>query len=340
MDKVEFYLAEASVHEAMKNFSKMFKSLSKALRLDPKNEVALEKMWMSVELTKKFKESVKLHEKVLEFDAYNYLAWFNLGHGLAGIGEYYQAINAMEYSFLIREDFELGYLDCAEICCQVQDYTKALRIYLEAADQFGSEDEILVQIAECYIHLNDYKKAKKYLVQSLNEDPYNDEVYYFLGLCFMKENRISNAIASFQKAIEIEDRREEYYCDLAQAYVLNEEFGKADYFFRKATEIGPEQEFYWVKLAQFLIQKQRPDKALLVMEDADVHAVGPMLSFCKSACLFALDQRKEALQGLEEALVEDLDYYHVLFETYPQIMNDKAVCSMIQYYKGEAAFTH
>jgi tetratricopeptide (TPR) repeat protein len=339
MDKIEFYLAEASVHEAMKDFSRMFKSLSKALRLDPQNEVALEKMWMCVELTKKFKESVKIHEKVLDHDAYNYLAWFNLGHGLAGIGEYYKAINAMEYSFIINDEFELGYLDCAELCCQVQDYPKALRIYLEIAEQFESEEELLVQIADCYIHLGDYTKAKTYLIQALNQDQYNDEIYYFLGLCFMKEGKISNAITSFQKAIKIEDRREEYYCDLAQAYVANDEFGKAEFCFQRATEIGPEQEQYWVKHAQFLLQKQHPDKAMIVMEDADLHAVGPMLAYCRVACLYANNQRKEALKCLEEALIEDTKWHHILFETFPAIKEDKAICSMVQYYKGEAAYT-
>lgn len=339
MDKVEIYLAEASIHEAMKDFGRMYKSLSKALRLDPDNQVALEKIWMSVELSKKFKKSIQLHEWVLDQDAFNHLAWFNLGHALAGIGEYFKAISAMEYSYIVEPEFEHGYLDCADLCCQVRDYTRALRIYLEIAERFGMHEELMVQIAECHIELGEFAKAKKHLIQALKQDPYNDEVYYFLGQCFLNEGRIENAITSLQKAIEIEDRREEYYAELASAYVSNEEFGKADFFFRKSTEIGPEQEIYWIQHAAFLVSKERSDKALVVMEEADYHAVGSKLIFCRAACLFAADLRKEGLRCLESALTESIEDVDVLFDVYPVLRQDEKVCAMIHYYKGETAFS-
>ena len=110
-DLVDIHLCESTICEGMKDFDGMFDSLVEALRLDPQSEEALERIWISVELSKKYEESVFIHLEVLDDDAYSYQAWFNLGHAYACLGEYRKAIEALEFSFLINPDFELGYLD-------------------------------------------------------------------------------------------------------------------------------------------------------------------------------------------------------------------------------------
>ncbi len=334
-EKVELYLCGASIYESKKDFSKMFKFLSKALRLDPQNEEALDKIWMSVELSKKYDASIELHQKILDQDAFNYLAWFNLGHAYACLGEYQDAIDCLEYSYLINEDFEMGYLDCAELCCQVQDFRTALNIYQEAAEKFGSDEDHLVKLAECSIELKEYKEAKSYLIQALHIDQYNDEVYYNLGRCFREEGKHNNAISAFIKAIEIEDRREEYYLDLAESYVALNEFGKADFYFRKATEIGPEQELYWIRHAKFLVQRNKAHKACEILDEAEYHAVGTKLTFCRAACMIASNREKEGIKLLEEALSEDYSMSDVFFDILPEKKDDKNIVSMIRYYEGE-----
>ena len=106
-DRIEIHLCEAAIHENIKDFDRMFTALSKALREDPSNEEALERVWVSVELSKKYEESIALHLELLEHDSYLYHAWFNLGHAYSCIGEYRKAIEAIEYSFLINADFEV-----------------------------------------------------------------------------------------------------------------------------------------------------------------------------------------------------------------------------------------
>lgn len=88
------------------------------------------------------------------------MAWYNLGHAYSCLGEYEKAVEALEYSFLINSHFEQGYLDCAELCLQVNMYEKALRCYQEANEMFGPDAELIVYIAECLIKLNRHKEAK------------------------------------------------------------------------------------------------------------------------------------------------------------------------------------
>src|SRR5690606_22624009 len=136
-DLVDIALCEAYLYEKQKQYEKMFEALKEALRIDPSNEEALEKIWWSVENCKMYDESIVFHKELLDRDAYSYLAWFNLGQGHSCNGDYEEAIEAMEYSFLINPDFELGYLECAETCIQIGKYEQALRIYRELIDNFG-----------------------------------------------------------------------------------------------------------------------------------------------------------------------------------------------------------
>lgn len=334
-DLLDLYLCESAICEGMKDFERMFESLARALQLDPSSEEALDRIWISVELSKKYHESILVHERVLDVDAYTYQAWFNLGHAYACLGEYRKAIEAIEFSFLINPEFELGYLDCAELCSQEQDFAKALEIYRELVQRFGADCEDLVKMAECEFEMGLYEESRRTLVEAMQLDQYNDEVFYFLGKCFRAERRYGNAISALIKAIELEDRREEYYSELAQAYVCLEEYGKADFYFAKACEISPEQECYWLDHTRFLMRIQKYERALHVIEEADYHTFSAELLYCKATCLLKLDLRKKALRIMDEALVEQFNLHKILFEIYPEIHADREICSMVRYYQGE-----
>jgi tetratricopeptide (TPR) repeat protein len=334
-DLLDIFLCESSINESMRDFEGMFAALSKALAIDHLSEEALERIWVSVELSKKYEDSIALHEHLIELESFNYQAWFNLGHAYSCIGEYHKAIEAIEYSFIINPDFELGYLDCAEICAQVRDYAKALDIYREMIERFGADSDDLVKMAECEYELGQIEQSKRTLIRAMHLDHYNDEVYYFLGKCFLSQGKVQNAINTFIKAIELEDRREEYYADLAKAYALMDEKGKADFYFRKATEIGPEQEYYWIRHARFLIQADEHEKALEVIEEADYHTFGAELLYCKALCLLHLGFRKKGLKILGEALVENFSLHTIVYELAPDSQGDREIKSMVRYYQGE-----
>ncbi len=339
-DRIEIYLCEAAIHENIKDFDRMFSALSKALREDPSNVEALERVWVSVELSKKYEESITLHLELLENDSYLFQAWFNLGHAYSCMGEYRKAIEALEYSFLINADFELGYLDCAELCCQERLFGKALDIYQEMHSRFGADSDDMVKMAECQFEMKQIDESMETLVKAMRMDSYNDEVFYFIGKCFVAQNKLHNAKGAFIKAIELEDRREEYYAELANVYAKLNELGKADFYFRKATEIGPEQEYYWVQHCRFLISVREYEKALEVNEEADQHTFGAELIYCKAICLFKLDEKRKALKVLDEALVEQFSQHTIMYDLCPEFRQDAEIESIVKYYKGEFVQTH
>ncbi len=330
---VKIHLSEAYIFEHMKDFEKMFYSLKDTLTLDPNNEEALEKMWVSVELSKLYNESISFHLSFIDCNPYSYLAWYNLGQAYSCIGEYTKSIEALEYSFLINENFEVAFRDCADLCIQTKNYRKALNIYHDIITNFGIESEILVSISECHISLGNYRKAKKILLKAVKLDPYNDEVFFNLGECFTFEKKWHYAINAYRRAIEIEDRREEYYTNLGKAFAAIGEWNEAQLNFAKATEVGPEQNNCWLAYAEFLISISRSDLALDVLSQSEDHAVGTDLLYCQGVCLYNTGQEEQAYDVLAEAISEDYSAHTYMLELNPSLSMDKKIQSILNYYQ-------
>ncbi len=332
-ENAEIYLHESYVYEHMKQYDLMFDSLRKALTIDPNSVDALERIWLATELAKKHDQSLELHRSLVDMHPFNSLAWYNLGHAFAYKHLYRNAIDAIEYAFLIDPDFEIAYRDSAELCVETRRYGRALSILEEYIDRFGIDAEILVTMGTCFYHLSKYPKAIQVLNKSVKIDPYDDEAYYHLGMCYQQMRDWNKAIVYYQKALGLDDKREEYYAGIAACYYAKEDFVKANFYFSKATETGPELEEHWVSHVNFLIKIGELKEAMLVIDEADQHAVSPELIYCKVICLLKLDKRSEALCILDVALRDEFDAHPVLFSLMPELQEDLDVQSLIRYYK-------
>ena len=331
-DFVDILIGESFIHENMKDYNAMYDSLAEAIRLDSKNEEAMERVWISAELSRRYDDSVKLHKEIIESDPYNYQAWYNLGHGYTCIWEYEKAVESLEYSFIINPDFESAYLDCADTCRQIKDFEKALDIYNEAYHKFGSNHELMVNIAQCNISLNRIGIAKQWLLKAIKLDAYNDEAYFLLGECYAFDNVWYNAINAYHKAIQLENRREEYYLGLAKAYLAVEDYNKATVNFQLATQTGPEDTLYWREYASFLIKMGLLEEAEQVLDEADDYTYGADLVYCRAALNYLTKDKAECMVLMEEALMEDYAMHKIVFVLVPELNLDKELLSMIKYY--------
>ncbi|MCB9308618.1 MAG: hypothetical protein H6567_00995 [Lewinellaceae bacterium] len=331
-DMVDILIAESFISEHMKDYNAMYDSLAEAVQIDSSNEEAMERVWISAELSRRYEDSVALHKTIIDRDPYNYQAWYNLGHGYNCIWEYDKAIEALEYSFIINPQFESGYLDCADTCLQLKYFSRALDIYIEANKKFGPNSELMVNIAQCYMYLERLSLAKQWVLKSIKLDGYNDEAYFLLGECYAKENVWFNAINAYQKAIQLEDRREEYYLGLAKAFWAVEDYNKATINFQMATQTGPEETLYWREYVIFLTKLGLYDEALQILDEAEDYTYGVDLIFCRAAIYFMIEDREEAITLFEEGLLEDNSQYEYSYIIAPEMKLDKEFNSMIRYF--------
>ncbi len=331
----EILSAEASYYEIRKEYDLMYLALAKALLINVDDEYLYERVMLSVELSKNYIQCIDLHLKIIDIRPYSYMAWYNLGHAYSFEGEYEQAIDAFEYSFIINKDFENGYLDCADLCIQIKKYDKALGVLSEALEIVDNECETLLLMAFCQIQLANLSDAKYNLFKAIKLDPYNDEVYFNLGVCYSKENQWQNAIDAFHKAITLEDSTEDYYLHLGLSYYELGSFKKAGQYLRKAASKAPENSAYWSEYTKFLIKQGEIQQATDVLDEAEEYTFGADLLFCRSLILLREGKKAQAFELLSEALVEGFHFHTILFDIDPELMLDSEICAIIKYYKIE-----
>ena len=125
-------------------------SLKSCLEIDNENEEALNRIWFSVELTESYEESIDFHQKLIDSNPYNDLAWNNLGHAYKGLKLHEKAIEAFEYVMAIDETYEPAYIDCADIYFHQKEYKKAIELYAEVLDITSFQKDIYYSIGKCY----------------------------------------------------------------------------------------------------------------------------------------------------------------------------------------------
>lgn len=332
-DRSLVYLEEALLYEKREEYQAMYIALRSALEYNPHNQIALQRIWVAVEITKNYHESIEIHNKVIDANPYSFLAWYNLGHAYYSLREYKDAIEAFEYAFITNEKFESAYTNFAEVCFHLQKYNKAIDALEEALPFFQSNSELLLKIGQAYEYKGDFAKAKIYLYRALNIESESNDIYHHLGECYLREGEYRSAIHFFKQAIKFEEEiREDSLIGLATAYANTGNYQKALPLFQQAMDAGPEVAKNWIEYTRFLVTIEAMDEAMETIEQAEETAYCPEILYCKAALLFKINDRKNALYYLGEALCECSRSQNIFFSFIPEIKNDKDVKAIFRYY--------
>ncbi|MBK8655738.1 MAG: tetratricopeptide repeat protein [Haliscomenobacter sp.] len=331
-DRSDILYIQGLILEQMEEYEGMYQALRSALEWRPGHPEALERFGIAVEITRKYKESIVFHQALVDDHPYTALAWFNLGQALAYEAAYEDALEALEYAFLIDPAFEMAYREYIELCFELRDYANALRVIEEMQEHVPADSDLAMRAGQCHFYIGSYPAGQKALLHALRLDPLNDEALFFLGKCFAAEENWPKAIQYFSKAIRIDGEQETYFAAMAdvQARIGNDK--AAEHYIQQAISLAPEEVYYWITYASFLLAKGKARKAWAMLENSDAMGFGPELEYARVACLFALGRKQEALLVLEEALLEDFDSHPGLFRLLPGIETDPQVRSLIHIY--------
>lgn len=327
LSRVHYY--EALVYSLANQPEQAFQLLKSALLEDYSNEEALKEMYLCVEITKSYRESISLHEHLLKQDPYLHYAWYNLGHAFSYFGDYEAAVEAFEFAFTIREDFEFAYRDCAELLFELTRYEAALRCYTDVLQHVSPDADLLVQMGQCYLKLGRLQTAQTLFSKAIILDRINDEALFYLGECLSREGKYSRAIKCYKQAVELDDHREEYMAALAEAYYCMDQLDQANHYFRLSTEIAPETPDYWLRHATFLFEVNEFEEALEVLEEAEEYAVGAELQYCRVVCLLKIGHRQDALLLMSSMLEDDFALHQGVYALMPELMADREMQALI-----------
>lgn len=326
----ESHFVRALIYEHQHEYEAMYLALKAAVIHDSEMRHGLEKIMTAVQHIRNYEECVTLHEQIIDENPYSSVAWYNLGLCHTHLGNYEDALEALEFSYLADDTYELAYRERADLAFELQRYPLTFDICEEIQDNFGADADLLLRMGQCQLRMGHPQAAKSFLKKALELENHHDEVFYHLGEIAIAEQQWELAAHYCKKAIEIDDNREEYHSSLAQAYTQLDELELAETHYCLATDIAPEAAEYWLQYALFLMLTGQEDGALEILDMAEESTVSPELSYCRIACLFRMGDRQEALLQLSEVLEDEYDSHELLFDMMPELRRDAEVLSLVK----------
>ncbi|MEO1258561.1 MAG: tetratricopeptide repeat protein [Bacteroidota bacterium] len=334
-DLSKVYTHQALIYHYQKQYEREYHMLAAALRIDSNNKEALSRMWYCVETARKHQESVQLHKMIIDENPFSSLAWYNLGASQQYLANHEEAIEAYEYAFLTNPDFAFAYRACAEVCMDIKDYRRALNCYQDLIERCEPDDDLFLCIGKCYVHLGNYAVARTFFQRALLFNPLNDEALFHIGTSYAGQKNWKDSISYFLKAIRINELNEEYFKAVGEAYFQIGNHKDAEIHLKAAADIAPELADYWIRLARFYLDTQRLEDALSVLDEAEEYTFGSELLYYRSAFLFKMGKKREALLVLEEALCEDFYAHDSMFHVMPIMATDSEVKAVISIFQPE-----
>ena len=121
--------------------------LKKAIKINPRNEVALNELSLCYDLTNKAEEAISFFLDYIDEFPYSYYAWFNLGLAYNRFGLFEKAIEAYDYAIVINDKFSSAYFNKANSLAQLEKYREAIEVYKETLSTRIKKQILIITLA-------------------------------------------------------------------------------------------------------------------------------------------------------------------------------------------------
>jgi tetratricopeptide (TPR) repeat protein len=332
-DLADLYILEATIYEIQDNYKKSIQCLKKALKKDPKNTLALNRLWIALDMEGNHKEAIDWHLDFVDEYPYSYWAWYNLGLAYNAVGLLEKATESFDYAIVINDQFEPAYHDYIVNLLQLEEYEVALRYLSEYQTFFEPDAEIWYRLGLCYESLQKYSQARDFYYKALEINALNGEVYYHIGNCFVEEQQLDKAIEAYLQACNSNKKNAEFRLTLADTYDANGNSEAAAEYYQQAIELSPEDTLVWIHYIEFLIDEESYEMALELLQEARKHTEDLLLDCVHAAILLESGSRKEGFVILGNILAEDAGMSEQLFEIAPLLEGDEELQQFIKSYR-------
>lgn len=330
-EQADIHCVRSLVYEHQEDYDGMFGELREALDCAPDHQVAISRLGLAAEMTRRYEESRIILSALLEQDPYLYQAWYHLGEALEYMGHYEHALEAFEYAFIIQPDLEPAYRDFVELCFELKAYDKALSALEDMRAHLELDADMLLCSGKCHLFTGSFLSARRYFLQTLVLEPMHDEAFYLMGKSYAAEESWSMAAYYFQKALDVDEEMEEYLGALGEAFFRMDMLEAALRCFKRAIRLAPEEPAFWVHYATALLNAGRPADALEVLRESEEWTCSASLELASVACLYTLGRKRDALEKLERIRPENPEQFGTLFHILPELESDSDILALIAY---------
>ncbi len=333
-DKVEILLELSDVYDESEEFDAVFDTLIRVIKIDKRNEEALQKICFWAEFTDRLDESIALHTTLTDNDPYNALAWFNLGAAFQGLKLYEKCIDAYEYCVAIDEKFEFAYRNMADAYMRLKYYEKALDSLAKHVEIAKPEDVIFEAMGYCWEKKKDFTRARHFYRQASQLSPQDDSIFYKIGETYAREKQWEKAVKSFSVALHLDKDNASYCMAIGNCLMEMDVKSEALVCYLNAVRLKPGNKTTWVALIRGLFLTGYFEEAIIQLEVARDHCGDKgEFNFYHAAALFELGKAKEAMLQLEKALKDTPKKLKVFTDLNAEYLLRAPVAELVARYK-------
>ena len=333
-EKIEVLLELSDVYDECEEFDSVFDTLKRVIKIDRRNEEALQKICFWAEFTERLEESVTLHTRLTEEDPYNALAWFNLGAAYQGLKLYEKAIDSYEFCVAIDEKFEFAYRNMADAYMRLKWYEKAIEVLEKHLEIAKPEDVIFEAMGYCWEKQKNFQRARYYYRQASQLSPQDDTIFFKIGETYTREKQWEKAVKAYSVALHLDKDNAAYCMAIGNCLMEMDVKSEALVCYLNAVRLKPGNKTTWMALIKGLFVSGYYDEALTQLEVAREHC-GEKADFryFQAAIMFELGKSKEALLQLEKALKMSPSRVKMFTELNPEYLRRSSVTDLISKYK-------
>ena len=334
IERSELLFELADVYDDHEAFDKVFDCLQLVLEGEPNNEEALYKICFWTDFTGRNEESIRLHQKLIDEQPYNALAWFNLAAAYQGLKLHEKAIDAYQFAIVIDEKFDYAYRNMGDAFLRLRKYKEAIEALEKVLELSRPEDVIYEAIGHCYHRMKNYAQARFHYKKAVHLNSDDSRLYQKIAITYMLESKWEMAIKQLEHAIRIHKHINEYYILMGECYMNMDQHKEAVFYFGTVVKNKPKQIAGWEYLIKCLVASGQLQLALEQTELAYISTQGKILFiYYRSAILFMMKKSADGLLQLEMALSKSTKWLKKFLKFYPEIIQDNKVTELVGKYK-------
>ena len=333
-EKIEILLELSDVYDESEEFDAVFDTLKRVIKIERRNEEALQKICFWAEFTQRLEESVSIHTNITDNDPYNALAWFNLGAAFQGLKMYEKCIDAYEFCVAIDEKFEFAYRNMADAYMRLKWYERALEVLEKHIEIAKPEDVIFEAMGYCWEKQKDFSRARQFYRQASQLSPQDDGIFYKIGETYAREKQWEKAVKSYSVALHLDKDNAAYCLAIGNCLMEMDVKSEALVCYLNAVRLKPGNKSTWIALARGLFITGYYQEAITQLAVAREHC-GDKGDFYyyHAACLFEMGKAKEAMLQLEKGLRMTPARIKIFTELNPEYMLRSSITELIGKYK-------
>lgn len=330
----DIHLDLAFEYENLEAYDQAIECLKSALELNPENEAVLYELAYCYDLSDDHKAAVEFFREFTDRHPYAFVAWYNLGNGLARLEKLDESNEALDLCIAIDEKFTSAYFSKARNLLQQGDYEQAIECYRETIEHDGPQAITFSYIGECFEKMERLEQALIHYDQALALDPNWVDAWIGRGVVKDVQGRLPEALSDLEVATRLAPDHGDGWFYYANALGRSGKFEMALSAYTRLNSIEPENLDGWLEHADLLLELKGPDAALKKLREGEmVHKLNSRFRYRMVSYLLRAGREQQALLELEEALTADHAAHDQLLEHYPQAASMPQVIHLLELYR-------